>query len=80
MMRRDKFLTKEEHDLFETAKRRFGKLPRVEILDWCDQAGSGTARALDDYRRLDMPESVAEAKTGVIALLAAIRVLEERVS
>lgn len=76
--RRDAFLTDDEQALYDTAVRRFAKLPKLDILDWTDQAGSGMARALDDYRRLGMPESVAEAKMGALAVLAAIRVLGDR--
>ena len=60
------------------AQRRLERLPDVEILNWCDQAGSGMAKALDDYRRLRLPESLEEAKLGAETLLVAIDVLKAR--
>ena len=60
------------------AQRRLAKMPSSDILNWCDQAGSGVARCLDDYRRLDLPESLLEAEMGLTALLDAIGELKGR--
>jgi len=60
------------------AQRRLEKLPNVEILNWIDQAGSGMAKAVDDYRRLGMPESLAEAKMGAEVVLVALEVIQAR--
>lgn len=62
----------------EKARKRLLRLPTMDILNWCDQAGSGMARALDDYRRLNMDESLDEARDGARTLLVAIDVLQER--
>lgn len=60
------------------AQRRLERLPDVEILNWCDQVGSGMAKAIDDYRRLRLPESLQEAKMGAETLLVALEVLQAR--
>lgn len=70
MIRRKRGLSK--------ARKRLQRLKTVEILDWCDQAGSGMFRTLDDYRRLGTQESLLEAKIGLEALLDAVEELLER--
>jgi hypothetical protein len=54
------------------------RLSSAEILNWADMAGSGIARTLQDYRRHETPESLEEAKSGLLALLACVDVLEKR--
>lgn len=60
------------------ARARLGRLKTPEVLNWADQAGSGIAKALDDYRRLGERESLLEAKEGVSALAGVIDVLLSR--
>ena len=69
-MRRRKGLSK--------ARKRLQRLGKVEILDWCDQAGSGVFRTLDDYRRQGTQESLLEAEMGLEALLDAVQELLDR--
>lgn len=71
-------LDRDERDTYEVALRRFEKLPKIEILDWIDIAGSGIAKATDDYRRLGMPDSLQEARLGIIAVMAGIETLARR--
>lgn len=60
------------------AKKRLGRLQTVDILNWADQAGSGVAKALDDYRRIGTSESLEEARIGLESLLGLVEVLQER--
>ncbi len=59
-------------------RRRVERLSTPELLDRADQAGSGMARALQDYRRHGTVESLHEAEQGVVALDAVLEVLLER--
>lgn len=59
----------------ERAGARLGRLKSAGILDWADQAGTGIAKALDDYRRLGDRESLLEAAEGVSALAGALDAL-----
>lgn len=63
---------------YTRARHRLGRLPGVEVLDWCDQAGSSMARYLSDYRRNADPDALAEAQFCAHALLAAVDLLAER--
>lgn len=61
------------------AKKRLARLPTIDILNWLDQAGSGMARSLGDYRR--DPEStisLEEAHEGALAVLSGIELLLQR--
>jgi hypothetical protein len=60
------------------ARKRLQKLNSDDILNWCDQAGSGVAKGLDDYRRLHQPQSLDEARMGLEVLLEAVDVLRVR--
>lgn len=60
------------------AFERMDRLSRTEILDWSDMAGSGVARALQDYRRHETPESLEEARMGLQSLLGCVDVLQKR--
>lgn len=60
------------------ARKRLGMLPNHEILNWADQAGSGVAKALDDFRRLGDPDALRDAEAGVAAIAGAIDVLTRR--
>lgn len=64
--------------VLEHAKNRLDRLPSVEILNWLDQAGSGMARALGDFRRSEDPEILVEAREGALALVAGIELLQGR--
>lgn len=58
--------------------KRLDRLPSTDVLEWADNVGSGVARALDDYRRGSGPESLAEARQGVLSLLGVLDVLDRR--
>lgn len=60
------------------ARQRMSRLPTVEILDWADQAGSGVAKALNDFRRDGNRESLEEARIGMQALLGTVEELQSR--
>lgn len=60
------------------ASARLGRLKTPEVLNWADQAGSGVAKALDDYRRLGGRESLLEARDGISALAGVLDVLLSR--
>jgi len=60
------------------AEQRMSRLPTPEVLNWADQAGTGVAKALDDYRRLGKRESLVEAQNGISALAGVLDVLLNR--
>lgn len=60
------------------AAKRLGRVQTVEILNWADMAGTGVAKALDDFRRVGDPLSLQEAQDGVSALAGAIDALLAR--
>lgn len=60
------------------AEQRLSRLPTPEVLNWADQAGTGVAKALDDFRRLGERESLVEAQEGVSALAGVLDVLLSR--
>lgn len=60
------------------AEKRLSRLTNPDILNWADQAGTGIAKALDDYRRLGDPLALRDAQDGVSALAGAIDVLTSR--
>lgn len=62
------------------ARKRLSRMSTPDILNWCDQAGSGVAKGLDDYRRLSMAQSLDEARMGLEVLLDAVDELLSRVS
>lgn len=62
----------------EHARRRLERRPTAEILDWMDQAGSAMARTLSDFRRDGNLDSLEEAREGVNALLAGVKLLQGR--
>lgn len=63
----------------EHAVSRLQGLSDIEILGWADQAGSGIAKALDDFRRLRDHDALIDAQSGVSALAGALDVLINRV-
>jgi hypothetical protein len=67
-----------EHPMRARARSRLEMLPDHEILNWADQAGSGLAKALDDYRRLRDADSLRDAESGTAALAGAIDALLAR--
>lgn len=52
------------------ARRRVAKMSVHELLNWADQAGSGMAKAFDDYRKDPQMTSLDEIASGLIALTA----------
>ena len=67
-----------EHPMRAKARRRLERLPDHEILNWADQAGSGVAKALDDFRRLRDGDALRDAEQGLAALAGAVDVLSSR--
>jgi hypothetical protein len=67
-----------QNELKARATRRLSLLDSYAILDWADQAGSGVARALSDYRREGVGYSLEEAKMGLEGLLAGVEILLSR--
>lgn len=67
-----------EHPMRSKARTRLEMLPDHEILNWADQAGTGVARALDDFRRLRDADSLRDAEQGLAALAGAVDVLTGR--
>lgn len=66
-------------DLVRTkARQRVKKLSDEEILNWTDQCGTAVVKALEDFRRLDHPESLREAAQGISALAGVIDELRGR--
>lgn len=61
-----------------TARRRVTKMSVHEMLAWADSAGSGMAKAIDDYRKERSLTSLEEVRTGLVALSAVIDELEAR--
>lgn len=62
----------------EKAKKRVSRVSTPDILNWADNAGSGVAKALDDYRRLGDKGSLDEAQRGISALAGVLDVLVDR--
>lgn len=69
---------READSVREKAEQRLARLSTPEVLNWADQAGSGVAKALDDYRRLGERESLLEAQDGISALAGVLDVLLNR--
>lgn len=71
-------LRKSPDPVREKAAERMERLSINEILDWMDVAGSGVARALQDYRRHQSDEYLADAKVGIDSLRGCIDAIESR--
>lgn len=69
---------KADNPIQAKVRKRFERLSTSDILDWADQAGSGVARCLQDYRNYGASESLHEARTGLEGLLTLVDVLQER--
>lgn len=61
-----------------TAAARLALLNTGEILEWADQLSSGIGKTLSDYRRLNDPDSLEEARFGASQLQGALDVLTDR--
>lgn len=68
-----------DHRSRQTALKRMARLPNVEIIEWCDNAGTGIARALSEYRKGGDPAHLEDARSGAEALLACVEVMQARV-
>lgn len=73
-----RLLRKQPEKARSKAYERLDRLPSTEVLNWGDQALSGTWRCLDQYRHHGTPESLQEAREGLEALVAVLDVLENR--
>jgi hypothetical protein len=60
------------------ARARVQKMSIHELLGWADGAGSGMAKAIDDYRRQNDMASLEEVRTALIALSAVVDELQVR--
>lgn len=60
------------------AAKRLARLATPDVMNWADQAGTGVAKALDDYRRIGDRQSLLEAQEGVAALAGVLDVLLAR--
>lgn len=69
---------KESDSELDRARRRVARLSTHEILNWADSAGSGMAKAFDDYRKYGEEESLDELKQAVKSLEAVIEELRAR--
>lgn len=74
----DEQYTPEHVQALRTARRRVSKMSTRQMLDWADSAGSGMARAIDDYRKDRDVISLEEVRTALVALSAVIDELEAR--
>ena len=62
----------------KTAAARLRRVPTPEVLDWADLAGTGVAKALQDYRKDGQTESLLEARNALSSMCGALDVVEER--
>lgn len=69
---------KDEDTTRAMVRRRVDGLSSREILDWCDNAGTGVALAINDYRKEGAKDSLLDAQNGLIALLGCVEVLLTR--
>jgi hypothetical protein len=60
------------------ASRRVSRMPNSALLDWCDEAGTGMARYLYDFRKHGGIESITEVKEAMMALQACVLELHLR--
>lgn len=67
-----------EHPMRTKSRNRMARLSDIEILNWADQAGTGVAKALDDFRRFKSSDAIREAEEGLAALAGAVDVLNGR--
>jgi len=70
--------TKKREPVRDLAASRMEMLSTTEILDWMDVAGSGVARALQDYRRHGNVDYLSDARNGIDSLRGCIDVIESR--
>lgn len=62
----------------EKARKRVSKIATHEILNWADSAGSGMAKAFDDYRKYGEEDSLNEISRAVKQLQAVVEELKVR--
>lgn len=60
------------------AGERLSRLTTPEVLNWVDQAGTGIAKAFDDYRKMGDEVSLMEVDSGLASLAGALDVLKSR--
>jgi hypothetical protein len=73
-----KIRSKDPDPIRSLAAERMERLSTSEILDWMDVAGSGVARALQDYRRHGNEDYLSDARNGIDSLRGCIDVIESR--
>lgn len=78
IFKREKTTAKRETATFAQAQKRLSKLPNDDLLNWADQAGSGMARGLQDYRSYGSWDSLQEIETGLESLRAIVDLLQAR--
>lgn len=62
------------------ARKRMDRQSEIDVLNWCEQAGSGVAKALDDYRRERSAFSLQEAQEGISALQGCLDSIRNRIT
>lgn len=67
-----------EEGKYDKAYKRLNTLKTSAVLAWAQQAGNGVYMALEAYEKEQDHAALVEARTGVLALLAATQVLEDR--
>lgn len=72
------YLNQTQETSLVKASRRVAKMQDSELLEMADAVGSGLAKGLDDYRRLDEQASLDEVLEGLIALQALVLELKLR--
>jgi hypothetical protein len=78
MRRTTHYLSEAEETLLVKASRRVARLPTTALLDWADQAGTGMAKALYDFRQHGDIEDIDEVREAMIALQATVLELSLR--
>jgi hypothetical protein len=58
--------------------KRMSTQDRSTILDWADDTGTAVAKALNEYRRHGDRLSLDDAKSGLLAVLSCVEVLQDR--
>lgn len=64
--------------IVEKARKRVSTLSTHDILNWADSAGSGMAKAFDDFRKWGEAESLEELEQAVKSLTAVVEELKAR--
>ena len=64
--------------IVEKARKRLARLSTHEILNWADSAGSGMAKAFDDFRKHGEKETLEEIERALKSMSAVVEELKAR--